>query len=161
MKHEPDEYDDPEILEEWLEEQREHVLEYLAGEGVAFQDIEDCLPAEPDFCVAPYIAVWPVLQPLNPNYIAYWVISGDLPTDYVSGDDASDAREVLAHFSESWKEVAACMRAGEKHPTITMGPPEMWPKMAPLLEARSEILKKYVEDEDLWEEYEEDDDDPA
>lgn len=157
MKYDPDDYDDPEILAEWLEEQREHVVEYLANEEATFDCIEYCVPDEPDFDVAPYLAVWPVMHPDNPDYVQYWVISGDLPTDYVSSRDAADAREVLLHFSESWAEVAACMRVGQEHPSITMAPPEMWPTLAPLLEARSEILREYAEDDSIWEEEEEED----
>lgn len=155
MDYNPDDYDDPEIFEEWLEEQREHVLAYLAAEGAAFDGIEECIPDEPDFGVAPFLAVWPVLRPDNLDEVGYWVISGDLPTDYVSSDDAADAREVLLYFSKSWAEVAACMKTGEKHPDIAMPPPEMWPTLAPLLESRAEILRQYAEDDEIWEEDEE------
>ena len=40
----PDDYDDPELLAGWFEDQRNHVLEYLEAEGVSFDDIEECVP---------------------------------------------------------------------------------------------------------------------
>jgi hypothetical protein len=44
------------------------------------------------------------------------------------------------------------MRRGEEHPGTKIGEPELWPTMAPLLEKRAELLKKYADDDSLWEE---------
>ncbi len=33
----------------------------------------------------------------------YWVISGDLPSDYTSVDNAKDAKEALRHFAMHWQ----------------------------------------------------------
>lgn len=63
-------------------------------------------------------------------------------------------REVLAHFSRSWVEVAAYMKAGKKHPTITIGPADKWKAFAPILEERARILAEISGDDSFWEEEE-------
>ena len=156
----PDDYDDPELLANWLEEQRNHVLAYLDTEGVSFDGIEGCIPEEPDFCVAPYVAVWPVMDGPDSEEVGCWVISGDLPTDYVSSENVADARAVLAHFAEAWTEVATLMKEGKAHPEIKIGSPEEWPTLAPMLEGRANSLRALADDDAVWdeEEYEDDED---
>jgi hypothetical protein len=144
-------YDDPEVVQNWINDQKKCVLDFLREEGASHGGVPD----EPDYCVAPHVAVWRVFNPNNVNSIGFWVISGDLPTDYVSSDDAHDVREVLGHFGRLWKEVAEYMTAGKKHPTVTIGPPEKWQELAPLLEERAEILCSLAENDECWEEEDE------
>lgn len=156
----PDDYDDPELLAGWFEDQRNHVLEYLEAEGVSFDDIEECVPGDPDFCVAPYVAVWPVMNGPDSDDVGCWVISGDLPTDYVSSDGLEDARAVLAHFARTWAEIAECIRTGREYPGMDPGPREAWAAQADVLEARANSLRALAEDDAVWDEeaYEDDED---
>lgn len=140
-------FEDTEVLEAWIASQRSIVLEYLQHENIPNGGIFD----EPDFCLAPHIAIWPVLNSDDPETIGFWVISGDLPTDFVSSEIAEDPREVLRHFGNSWSEVAEHMAAGKPHPTINIAPPEEWPEIAPLLAERAEILLEIADDDEIWE----------
>jgi hypothetical protein len=151
MGEEKVDYDDPVVEANWIKERREEVLQYLEIEGVIHGGVGE----DPDYCCAPHASIWRVMNNIHPERIGLWAICGDLPTDIVSSDDARDVREVLAHFSRSWSEVAACMKAGKKHPTITIGPAEKWKELAPILEERTRILAAIAGDDSLWEEEEE------
>ena len=50
--------------------------------------------------LAPYVAVWKIKSQQGKFF---WVLSGDLPADYVPFDVAPDARGALRHFSLSWQ----------------------------------------------------------
>lgn len=146
----PDDYDDEEVFAGWLEEQRNRVLEYLEAESFTPDQMEGCVPEGPDFCVAPYVAVWPVMNGRDSDDVAYWVISGDLPTDYVSSEGIEDARGVLAYFAERWTEVAECIKSGEEYPEVDTGPREDWPAQAAILEERANSLRALAEDDTVW-----------
>jgi len=143
-------YDDPEVEANWISARRNEVIRYLELEGISHGGVDD----EPDYYVAPHASVWRVTDSTHKDRIAFWVICGDLPTDRVSADEAHDAREVLAHFGRSWAEVAACMKAGKKHPAITIGTPDEWEQLGPILEDLAETLSEISGDDALWEEQE-------
>ncbi len=138
-----DAYEDPEVEAEWYGEQWKYVVEFLRGEG-----LRGCVVAEePDFCMAPYVAVWRVLNERT-GKLSFWAISGDLPTDYLPLKEAGDVREAIRAFSTLWSEVAECMKQGKAHPIVTMGPPEKWQELAPLLEVRASLLAGIADDEE-------------
>jgi hypothetical protein len=78
------------------------------------------------------------------------VISGDLPTDYLSGKDATDPRGALAAFAARWEEVSTYMLRGEEHPKIRIGKPKNRKELGDLLLRRARILKDWVNDDSLW-----------
>ena len=53
-------------------------------------------------------------------------------------------------FADTWKEVAACMHRGDSHPRLSMGPPGVKPELATLLENRSDVLRRFAEDNSVW-----------
>ena len=134
--------------EEWVKQEREKVLTYLASERCEHAGVGEW----PAFYVDPYVALWAVQSPTAPGRIGWWAISGDLPTDYMSSRSGYHPRDVLRHFSAEWSSVAESMRRGEEHPRTKMGNPSLWPTMVPLLEMRAQILKDYADDDSLWEE---------
>ena len=134
--------------EEWIAQERQKVLAYLASEQCEHGGVGEW----PAFHLDPYIALWAIQSPTAPGRIGWWAISGDLPTDYISSGSGYHPRDALRHFSAEWLSVAASMRRGEMHPRTKMGKPELWPAMAPLLEKRAYLLKDYAEDDSLWEE---------
>ena len=143
---ENDAYDDPEVEADWLAEQRGNVQRYLGVEGVHHGGVA----AEAAWFVAPYVSVWTVESVATPGAIGWWAISGDLPTDYLSGRDATDARGALAAFSSRWRNVAGYMLRGEEHPTIKIGSPRDGPALGDLLQRRARILDDWVNDNEIW-----------
>lgn len=134
-------------VKQWCSEQRSRVQMYLAREGVKYGHIEE----EPSWLVEPYVSIWAV-ESKNSGKIGWWVICGDLPTDYISFEDAKEVKQVIKNISERWSEVADCMIKNEPHPTIEIGKPNEWSDLGPLLKKRAKILSEWANDDSLWEE---------
>ena len=81
---------------EWVREQFQKANKFLAENGVLF----DSVTTEESRYLMPYLAVWKIRAMDGKQY---WVISGDLPTDYTSVDNAADAKDVLRHFAMHWQ----------------------------------------------------------
>jgi len=139
-------YDDPKLEAEWLAKQRDIVSRYLQNEGIRHGGVA---PA-PDWSVAPYAAVWVVESLAEPGAIGWWAISGDLPTDYLSGVDATDAREAMCAFAHRWHEISAYLLRGEQHPTEKIGPPGREREFGDLLSRRAGILEDWLNDDEMW-----------
>ncbi|MBI4558372.1 MAG: DUF4826 family protein [Candidatus Hydrogenedentes bacterium] len=140
-------YDDPAVEEKWCNECRARVADYLKGQGVTHGRIGEW----PAWHIAPYVSIWAIESVKYPESVGWWAICGDVPTDYVSAATIKHPRDAMRALAESWFEVSDYMMRGEKHPTITMGTPQSWPEVGPLLKARAEILTEWANDESLWE----------
>jgi hypothetical protein len=112
-----DDYDDPTREAQWLVEQRANVERYLKSECLLYCGVA----SESEWFLAPYVSVWIIESLRVPGAIGWWVISGDLPTDYLSGNDATDARSALAAFANCWREASAYMLRGEDCPKVRIG----------------------------------------
>ena len=143
---ESDAYDDPEVEARWLVEQRGNVQRYLGVQGVQHGGVAP----QAAWFVAPDVSVWTVESVAMPGAIGWWAISGDLPTDYLSGHDATDAKSALAAFSSRWRKVARYMLRGEAHPTIKIGNRADGPELGDLLQRRARILDDWVNDNEIW-----------
>lgn len=140
-------WDDEAVIESWCKQQRIVAAEYLARQPVRFGQLGDW----PAWHLAPYVAVWAVESVKAPGKVGWWVISGDLPTDYASGDGVPEPRAAVAFFSERWAEAARAMERGEEQLEITVGRPENAAELGPLLRARAQLLGGWVRDESVWE----------
>lgn len=130
----------------WCAERRREVAHYVASEGLPLGRVGD----EPSWFIAPYISVWSVEDALKLGFPGAWVVCGDLPTDYVPIAAASNSRDVLRVLAKRWFDVSDLMARGEAHPEFSIGPPEEWPMLAPLLRARAELLEACADDAELW-----------
>jgi hypothetical protein len=140
-------WDDDAIIASWCEQQRIVAAEYLARQPVEFGELGDW----PAWHVAPYVAVWAVESVKAPGKVGWWVISGDLPTDYASGGGVPDPRAAVAVFSERWAHAADAMERGEPPQDIIVGSPENASQLWPLLRKRAQILDAWIRDESVWE----------
>ena len=140
-------FDDPAVEEQWCQERRAQVEEYLLGQGVAHGRIGEW----PAWYVAPYVSVWAVESRARPEWVGWWVICGDLPTDYVSATQIKHPREAIRAFAERWRELARLMANEDQAPGIRIGRPEDWPVLAPLLNARASMFLAWADDDELWE----------
>lgn len=139
-------YDDPVVEERWCSERREQIEAYLLRENVRHGQIGDW----PAWHVAPYVSIWAIESATHPDKLGWWVICGDLPTDYVSATGLKDPREALRAIVTRWSEVAEYMIRGEAHPSIQIGEAHSWTELGPLLESRANLLAKWVEDDSIW-----------
>ncbi len=125
-----------EQLAEWAKEQFQKANRHLAENGLLFQSVV----AEDSRYLAPLVAVWKI----NTNDDQQlWVISGDLPVDYVPVSVADSARAALKHFALKWQLQAENVRN-------QMGNDKTQLEYATLLEARAENLFELEMNERLW-----------
>ncbi len=141
-----DDYDGPKFEAQWLAEQRANVQRYLQDEGVQHRGVA----SEPEWFVAPYVSVWTVESMKVPGKVGWWAISGDLPTDHLSGHEATDARAALAAFAKRWNEVSVYMRRGEEHPTVKIGRPDNRHELGDLLNRRAKLIQEWTHDNEMW-----------
>ena len=132
----------------WLKTEHKRAEDYLRAEKVDHLGVGD----HPAFHVWPYLALWAVQSKSNPGWVGWWVITGDLPCDYISSSEGRHPRVALRAFARHWSEASGCMLKGEAHPTCRIGTPEQWPELGELLRARAKILQRYADDDELWKE---------
>lgn len=129
----------------WVAEQHTSVADYLKQEGYKHGEIGEW----PAWYAQPYIAIFAIESAVEPGYMGWWAICGDLPTDIVTfSEEIDDPRKAMNHFAESWASVADHMLRGEPHPDIKMGTPQTWPELGKLLKPRALMLRRIVEDDD-------------
>ena len=80
-----------EAEERWCAQQRRTVLAYLDRQGIADPNVGEC----PAWHLAPIIAVWAVESTNRPDWVGWWAISGDLPTDYTTCREERHPRQAL------------------------------------------------------------------
>lgn len=135
-------------IERWCDEQRLVAAAYLQAQPVNFGQLGEW----PAWQVAPYVSVWAVESMRVPGKVGWWVICGDLPTDYVSGDGIPDPRNAVAEFAKRWQQLATGMQRGEDHPSFSIGASRNTAEFAPLLKSRSELLFEWVRNDSMWQE---------
>ena len=142
-------YDDPVIEERWCFEQRENVADYLRRQGVNHSRIGEW----PAWHVAPYVSIWAIESLARPESIGWWVISGDLPTDYISSAEVTPPqhpRKAMRIFAVNWLEVVKAWKDGREIENMQIGDLESHAELGPLLEARAKLLTDFADDDSLW-----------
>ncbi len=129
--------DDPALIQSWLEDQRENVKKYLSDESINFTNIPEI-----KWFLAPYISIWNI----KPNI---WIISGDLPTDYIQNENIKKVSDAVKSFADQWLEISECLLNGEQHPQFPIGESqetEQLKKMGSLLQNRANLFHKWIDE---------------
>lgn len=137
--NEPKQYTQEE-LSQWVREQFQRANKHLAENGVLFESVV----TEESRYLAPYAAVWKI-KATDGQF--FWVISGDLPADFMPIENESNARDALRHFSFSWQAKAENIRRLENADKTQL-------EYADLLQSRAEGLYRIYNEAQLWEEVE-------
>jgi hypothetical protein len=130
-------YDDPDMEQAWLDAQNDNVIRYLFEESLDFTDSPKVI-----WSLAPYISVWYI----EPHI---WVISGDLPTDYIQDESIKNASDAVKYFATRWLEISVYLLKGKQHPEYPIGisqEPEQLNEMGSLLEKRANLFLKWIDD---------------
>lgn len=146
-EHHMPEWDDPALEEQWCHERRAEVTTYLESEGLEHGRVGDW----PAWHVAPYVSVWAIESKKRPDLVGWWVICGDLPTDYVSAAQVKHPREAIRFIAEEWREQARLMASGERPADIRIGRPKDWASLGPLLDTGASMLLEWANDGSVWE----------
>ena len=127
------------LRQQWVKTQFQKANRFLAEKGV----IPNKVFADESRYLAPYLAIWK-MDSKQPSKQTFWVMSGDLPSDYVDVKVAQTAREAICHFS-----MVLQLKAENLHKSgATRDATQL--KFANLLVSRAESLYKMHEDEKLW-----------
>jgi hypothetical protein len=122
------------------------LLEYLAREHVNHLGVPD----EPEWFLAPYVAIWSVASKKRTNAVGWWAINGDVPTDYMSSSEIRDARMAMRVFSRRWSKAARQMAAGEEPDEFQIGTVDNWPDLGALLASRAKLLGEWAAADNMW-----------
>jgi hypothetical protein len=144
-------YDDPETEERWCEQQRQCVADYLRSQGVEHGRIGEW----PAWHVAPYVSIWAIESLDRPEWIGWWVICGDLPTDYISAADVEPPqhpRKAIRAIAQFWLKVVDAWNHNLDYEGFQIGGHHSHQELAPLLGARAKLLIDYADDDSLWNE---------
>ena len=130
--------------QQWVQDQHAKVLHY----GSRNQLDIDLLNQQQSAILPPHIAVWLAhSKSLNQEV---WVITGDLPTDHINGENAKNAREAVRHFSLRWQLKADKLMESVKNGTPEMGDAERQTQFAELLISRANGLHDLADNDDIW-----------
>jgi hypothetical protein len=144
-------YDDPEIENRWCCERQKIVADYLRSQTVKHGRISEW----PAWHVAPYASIWAIESLARSESIGWWVISGDMPTDYISSADIEPPqhpRKAMRVFAQNWLEVVEAWKHGREIENTRIGSQSSHEELGPLLEARAKLLIEWAEKDSLWEE---------
>jgi hypothetical protein len=133
--------------QEWLDEQRERFISYLLTQNIDVRKRKRRIR----WSLPPKVSLWSIQLPRQD---CVWVISGDVPTDYIFLDETVDSREVMFSFCNRWDEVSAILKTGKQHPTIRIGEGEsasQLEELGSLLSLRAQLLRKWANDNAKWE----------
>ncbi len=122
--------------DDWVRENFQRANQHLAENGVLF----DSVVVEASRYLAPFVAVWKIKSQQGKFF---WVISGDLPADYMPFETATDVRGALKRFALTWQLKA------ENIMTST-GLDETQQNFAKLLADRAYSLHELSEQDTLW-----------
>ena len=104
----------------------------------------------PAWHVMPYASLWAVESKSRPEWVGWWVISGDLPSDALAAHDLPEPRDAMRAFGKRWLLHGENLDRGDVPPTWAHLPHEALPKLASTLKKRGAALLAWAEDESSW-----------
>lgn len=104
----------------------------------------------PAWFVMPYASIWAVESPHRPEWIAWWVICGDLPSDVLAAHDLATPRDALRAFGKRWLLQGESLDRGDVPPAWAHEPHDALPKLAALLKRRGVALQVWADDAAAW-----------
>jgi hypothetical protein len=147
----PRDSDDPPVETEWCAARRADVADYLKREGVAHGRIGEW----PAWHIAPYVSIWAIESRVRPESVGWWVIAGDLPTDYISSaeiEPPQHPRKAVKAIAARWLQMVHDWNRGEHYEGIKIAGSKSNQELAPLLESRARLLIEWADDDSFWEE---------
>ena len=104
----------------------------------------------PAWIAMPYASLWAVASAHRPEWIGWWVIAGDLPTDALAAHDLATPRDALRAFGKRWLLHGAALDRGEVPPAWAQLPDDALPRLAAQLKKRGAALQVWADDAAAW-----------
>lgn len=131
----------------WCTEQRANVMEYLQREGFSDPNVGEW----PAWHVLPVISVWAVESLEKPDWVGWWVVSGDFPTDYTTCQGERHPRQALRDIGMRWQTATRKWAEGTVEEGWKLTPIGQESNLAPLLASRAEMFLRLADDNSVWE----------
>jgi hypothetical protein len=128
-----------EKLTTWVREQFQRANKHLAENGILF----DSVVTDESRYLAPFVAVWKI-KANDKKY--YWVISGDVPCDFIPYESEKTARAAIRRFSFIWQIKAENIIKTQNNDKVQQD-------FANLLINKAENLYDIQADEKVWQEH--------
>lgn len=100
----------------------------------------------PAWFVHPILSLWAVESLKQPGKLGWWVLSGDIPTDYCSAAGKLHPRLALAEIADKW-----FSEVERTSPTdIVIGSTGLSIELLELLTKRATLIRSILNDESAW-----------
>lgn len=123
-------------ISQWSKDAYQQATSFLAEKGI----IAETVAMEHSRFLAPLVAIWKI-KSVQQQW--FWTISGELPTDMISEEGATSAREAIKAFSFKWQLDSEKLGANPESAEDSA-------KFADLLQNRAESLYQLAENDQLW-----------
>jgi hypothetical protein len=130
----------------WCDARLPDITACLERNGLDYGRIGDW----PAWHVMPYAGIWAVESRHRPEWIGWWAIAGDLPTDVMPAMGIDTPRDAMRAFAKRWANHADALERGEV--------PKVWAhqsdaellKLTALLKRRGAALQMWADDNAAW-----------
>ena len=137
---------EPTSEEQWCDARRAEVADCLARQALDHGRIGEW----PAWHVMPYASLWAVESQSRPEWIGWWVVCGDLPSDALAAHDLATPRDALRAFGKRWLLHGAALDRGEVPAAWAQRPDSALPKLAATLKKRGAALQAWADDAASW-----------
>lgn len=137
---------EPTPEETWCAERSADVTACLQRHGIEHGRIGEW----PAWHVMPYASAWAVESLHRPEWVGWWVICGDLPSDVLAAHDLPSPRDALRAFGKRWVLHGESLDRGDVPPAWAHEPHAVLPKLAALLKKRGAALQVWADDPAAW-----------
>jgi Domain of unknown function (DUF4826) len=104
----------------------------------------------PAWHVMPYASIWAIESKERPEFIGWWAIAGDLPTDLLPAHDLATPRDAMRAFGKRWTLHGASLDRGDIPAAWQHVAVEALPKLAAQLKKRGAALLTWADDDSSW-----------
>jgi len=132
----------------WARELLDEAVQEMMRRGV----VTDALVEAKPVWALPYEIMIGRIRDSYAQTSSIWVITGDVPTDYVGMDVASTPREAARHFTLKWQLDAARYKDPAVQKELGAELKDSWDELGEQLARTAEALFSVVEDDKLWQE---------
>ncbi len=137
---------DPSAEESWCDERTAEVAACIARLAPEHGRIGE----RPAWFAMPYAGLWAVASAHRPEWIGWWVIAGDLPTDVLAAHDLATPRDAMRAFGKRWVLHGEQLDRGDVPPAWSHLADDGLPKLAATLKRRGAALQVWADDTAAW-----------
>ena len=128
----------------WLQQEHGKVQQYASQNSLDLIRI-----VQKDSAVLPpLVAIWFIESKRHLN--GFWVITGDLPSDHIVGDNAQSARDAIKYFALRWHLKAENILIELEQESSEVESNKTKKQFAEILISKADGLYQFADRDDLW-----------